>query len=372
MEVNSKKRALSSLNSLAKQIDFEPDYQRGVVWRVAQQRNAIDSIFRGFYIPEVILREINSDKHKYEVIDGKQRFTSFLKFLNNEIKLKGTVYKDYDLTNMKYEDLPPEAKEVIDDYNISIAFIKATDEEIREMFTRLQEGSPLNPQEKRNAKKSDVKDFANELVKHPLFEIVAFNNNRGAFAEEASKYIYLELTKGEEKISQAKINDLYIDYAEELPIEIKNKVESVLDFLGNSFQEKSALKDVTMLKKGTLHALYLLTSELRDIMGDELDMYTMPFKDWFEEFESMRKEERLLDEQKPVFAKYNELIVSGTTDSESLLGRKEILLDVWTEFLIQSTIEKNKDLGNNVREKTKNIFDAQTKLIEVVNLIRVA
>lgn len=54
-----------------------------------------------------------------------------------------------------------------DHYQFNLVIIKqAEDAEIREMFCRLQNGKPLNSAEKRNAMKSDMRDFCAELSQH--------------------------------------------------------------------------------------------------------------------------------------------------------------------------------------------------------------
>lgn len=65
---------------------------------------------------------------------------------------------------------PATAKELI---------LEDTDEdEVREMFLRLQNGTTLKAQEKRNAMPGAMRDFIKGLVDHPFFGSCFFSNMR--------------------------------------------------------------------------------------------------------------------------------------------------------------------------------------------------
>ena len=64
--------------------DYEtrPPYQRKVVWPEWKQKALMDSLFRRYYIPSIVLREviIDDNQSKWEVVDGQQRITSVQNF----------------------------------------------------------------------------------------------------------------------------------------------------------------------------------------------------------------------------------------------------------------------------------------------------
>jgi uncharacterized protein with ParB-like and HNH nuclease domain len=73
---------------------MSPPYQRGDVWGPIRQRNLIQSILRGIPIPSIITNDRSKSgtwsedlMWKMAVIDGKQRLTAILKFLNNELRV---------------------------------------------------------------------------------------------------------------------------------------------------------------------------------------------------------------------------------------------------------------------------------------------
>lgn len=152
-----------------------PPYQRKAVWSTANQRALLDSIFRGYYIPRLVLRQVTVGEGavKFEVIDGQQRITVVQRFFNNELSLPKTL-RDIrgDLTGMYYDDLPDDVKNFINyvnyDVDLVIGIEDPYDEEHQaiatEIFRRLQEGESLTYMEKAHARLSSL--VRNFLVKY--------------------------------------------------------------------------------------------------------------------------------------------------------------------------------------------------------------
>lgn len=74
---------------------LDAPYQRGVVWGKKRQRNLIRSLCLGVPIPAIIVNDRfnarwkGEDGHAIAVIDGKQRCTAILRFLDNELDVPG-------------------------------------------------------------------------------------------------------------------------------------------------------------------------------------------------------------------------------------------------------------------------------------------
>lgn len=60
-------------------IDLNPSYQRDVVWSNKDSVQLIDSILRGIPLPSVIF--LQGEDGKYQIVDGKQRVTTILRFI---------------------------------------------------------------------------------------------------------------------------------------------------------------------------------------------------------------------------------------------------------------------------------------------------
>lgn len=137
-------------------ICMDPSFQRNFVWGSRQMSELIESVIIGIPLPLIYLAE--SQNGKLVVVDGRQRLTTFIRFLNNEFKLKGLrILKD--LNGCSFKDL--ENNEAfskyatgIEDFQLVVQIIKyPTPDKVRfDIFDRVNRGgTPLNKQEMRNA-----------------------------------------------------------------------------------------------------------------------------------------------------------------------------------------------------------------------------
>ncbi|NQX16435.1 DUF262 domain-containing protein [Rathayibacter sp. VKM Ac-2857] len=63
-----------------KKLNLTPSYQRGDVWRISDRQALIESILRGIPLPSIILLRTGGTAPN-DVVDGKQRLTSILRFV---------------------------------------------------------------------------------------------------------------------------------------------------------------------------------------------------------------------------------------------------------------------------------------------------
>ena len=73
--------------------------------------------------------------------------------------------------------------EIFDTYSLDVVIVTDAqeaehEEEVRDMFLRLQNGTTLKAQEKRNAMGGAMRDFVKSVAAHPLFERSKFSNAR--------------------------------------------------------------------------------------------------------------------------------------------------------------------------------------------------
>ena len=139
-----------------KEIIIRPEYQRLFRWSNEQRSRLIESILLGLPIPPIFL--IENDDGVLELIDGLQRTSSVLQFLDNnaigqpELRLEGCdIIKS--LNGLTFHDLPTSLRLKLKRSPIRATIINKSGDPIvkYEMFKRLNTGgSLLSAQEIRN------------------------------------------------------------------------------------------------------------------------------------------------------------------------------------------------------------------------------
>ena len=102
-----------------KRLELRPDFQRNEVWSKSAQIMLIDTIIKGIPIPKIYIKSIMNNGNTYRVvIDGQQRLTAILKFVQNELPL-GKPY-DGEYVGKKFNELPDDLQNEILRYKIEI------------------------------------------------------------------------------------------------------------------------------------------------------------------------------------------------------------------------------------------------------------
>ncbi len=141
-------------------LELRPDFQRNEVWSKAAQIMLIDTILKDIPIPKIYIKSVIREQQTYRiVVDGQQRLTSVLKFVNNELPLNSPYSGEYQ--DLYFKDLPENIQNNILRYKIDINEIfNPTDDEIRDLYSRVNKYTvQLNKQELRRA------DFPGDFIK---------------------------------------------------------------------------------------------------------------------------------------------------------------------------------------------------------------
>lgn len=140
----------------ASRIDFSPYFQRKYVWDSEKASYFIESILLGTEIPPIVLFD---DGKKNEVIDGRQRYETIKRFLENRLPLDINGLKSLtSLDGKYYSELPDEIKASFNNTKIRVLQFSIVNEPSltseqedkvkKEIFTRYNSGIiALKPQE---------------------------------------------------------------------------------------------------------------------------------------------------------------------------------------------------------------------------------
>lgn len=160
------------------QVDLNPSYQREVVWPEQKMIGLIQSLFLNYHVPPVLFAiTVNENGEElHTCIDGKQRCTSILNFMDGKIPFVSPHTKEkywYSMYGTKKRGLQlPEALKR--KFNLSklssVEYRDITDMQQRDIFQRVQLGVSLSSAEKLQAIPGPWPTWVVELIKKYVLE----------------------------------------------------------------------------------------------------------------------------------------------------------------------------------------------------------
>lgn len=173
-----------SVNSFKKrfekgEINFDNPIQRGIVWNKNMSSLYIHSLLYNILIyqkPFLISKKENG----WDVLDGKQRGTTLIEYINNKFQLSGLKEEPEIILNGEvipvngkyFKQLPEEFQMKILDFQIDIAMLEEAPTKVEALFfERSNSGkamAKIDLARSRNVSIGDVK----EIAKHPIFSVM--------------------------------------------------------------------------------------------------------------------------------------------------------------------------------------------------------
>lgn len=137
--------------------DYMPSYQRNYVWDDEKATYFIESIFLGTEIPPLVYyKTVTDEAIRNEVIDGRQRYQSILRFINGDLRLRKNglqrlgeveelVGKNFDELTPHYQNLFKETRIRVIEFRFVTEHTTEEEERLkREIFQRYNTGiTPL-------------------------------------------------------------------------------------------------------------------------------------------------------------------------------------------------------------------------------------
>lgn len=228
-------------------LDLTPKFQRRGVWTTGARSFFIDTLLRLMPVPPIYIRVTQSDTRKRwvrEIIDGQQRISCVLDFLDGKYRLSRTLAGPW--AGKTFDLLTLEEQQRIETYTFSSElFHGISDHEVLEIFARLNTYSvPLNAQELRNGR---YFGFFKESVYRLAYEHLEFWRRHNIFSERnIARMLEVELTS-ELVIAQIdgmqdkkkSIDKFYRKYDEQYPEQKLNerRFRSVIDTVNECFSD---------------------------------------------------------------------------------------------------------------------------------------
>jgi len=349
MSVNKQPWPIATVYSIKDRVNTNPDYQRPPVWSRAQKQLLIDTILRGYDIPMLYWRQTGSRPDRFDVVDGQQRLRAIWEFVEGSFRLPENAdpVDGQGIAGCRCDNLPFDLKIRFDMYPLDIVVLSELDEdEVREMFLRLQNGTSLKAQEKRNAFPGRMRDFVKEVAQHRFFSSVAFSNSRYAHDLVAAQMVCIELEGGPANVKNSDLNRMYMTHKDfDSGSREAKSVRKKLDFLSDIFPEKAP-----ELERFNVIALYCVVSEL-------LSLYAVAeikpqMQTWFIEFERQRREQaqKPEDQGDPEWITYKDRISHSTDAADSIKYRMQFMLKHLLLFF-QSLPRKDSQRGFTQEQK---------------------
>ena len=213
------------LFAIRDQIDPDPPYQRISVWNLEKKRLFIDSVLNKVDIPKIYLHELprsnnGSQRHRYSIIDGKQRILALWEFMSNKIRLAND-FEFFDVPEVRaggatYDQLLakfPVLRGRFDSFDVPIVIVRAENERVVEdLFSRLNVAVPLSAPEYRNALGGPLPLAIRRLAKERLLgRYVTISKARYQHFDLAAKFLYLTRYKGFNSTKKENLNRFVTD-----------------------------------------------------------------------------------------------------------------------------------------------------------------
>jgi hypothetical protein len=333
-------------------INFSPDYQRpGGIWATEKQQNFIDSILNGYDIPKMYLNGLGgNDKFHYAVIDGKQRMQCLLDFMESRFPLGSSFQIDQALyqhikspapkANEFYKEFSEEWKEALKSINLDVVIIddiEGIEDLVEDLFSRLNNGVPLNVTEKRHALPGVMSKYVHEVSQAAFFtEFLPIPNTRFKHEEIAIKIIKMAIISdhGARPVCDFKSSSLDKivkngrNYTVTQLEPIKKRVTAFLSLGTKLFEKNDSLLKSHSLIPGYLAFAHEITAHYGH---PNLTQQLKKFFPWFENERVMNNQNQNDEEMDSDLAAYTELVGQGTTSLRNMEDRVEIL----TKFFLR-------------------------------------
>ena len=321
---------------------LKPPYQRKPVWTKNQRAYLIDSILKGYHLPEVYVHRVTDLKGKtiYNIVDGQQRIRAILDFVNDKYSLSEDETPEYGDQN--FSDLPESIKTDFWGKSIYVREISnASDEEVRELFKRMNKNVvALNSQELRHATYSgDFITLMEELSDDPFWtenKVVGPTEVRRMNDVQYISELFVSMINGVQDKSKD-LEKFYEVYEEDFPskAEWKDKFLAVKQFIAEILPN---LGETRWKNKPDLYTLFMVLNNILGkkkaftISATKKDQLSKKLNDFSSEVASAVTIKGSLNKSAKDVRAYANTVIKATSDKNTRIAREKILAKLISSF----------------------------------------
>ena len=219
MKIKQHNWTISKLVADRPSINLNPTWQRGAAWKDQRKVLLIDSILRGMDIPKVYLRKLPvNSAHKHDAVDGQQRIRAIWEFragvfaLNHPDPLP--AIGGHAIQGLKFSQLRKNLRDQFDAFQVSVAEITSADnDEITNLFARLQLGVALNPAELRNAMLAPARHIIDSIATgHAFFASTRIPDTRYKRQDYVAHVFAMVVYKGLKNIKAPDLKKMVLEF----------------------------------------------------------------------------------------------------------------------------------------------------------------
>lgn len=340
LEISNNGWSLKQYQKMTRNGKLRFDYaiqRAGGQWNQEQQSYLVHSVASNFPVPPiytVVYDERNEETDEIipvrYVLDGKQRLTTLFAYLNNEfstiesidpIYIEGT---SFEIGGKTFDELDGDVQDAILAKTLTAYTIKgeyATDEEIEDLFFRMNNGTQLSKQQQAKAKMGIAwAERLQELSEHVVVtEFSAFSKAQVNGEKHISAILQAMMMLDNydyKNVSEKVIAEYSTTFKEdeENKLVLFDKVKNAMEYLERVLEEKEKV----LMKK--VHFPMMLTTSVSAI---EIGIDVVDFKNWLPIFkEEFKKKEEETPTETSLSTNYFVYTGKGSTDREKADGRK--------------------------------------------------
>lgn len=266
MEITRSSFTISEIRDMwqRRELIVNKNYQRSSsVWPDSARTYFIDTILNRYVFPKVYFYQVFDKARKKvvrEIVDGQQRLTTVLSFLNDEFRLSNRSLK---FQGKLFSELDEDLQQQFLTYSVEVDIIHSAEQsDLLAMFTRMNAyTAPLNSAEKRHAEFEGIfKWFIIEATGEIGPRLVEFNilTPKQAIRMHDAEFLTelaIVLKDGIVDKSERSLTGIYKEYDKDFPDEeiFRSRIHEFMRILEIEF---APLKNTFITKSYVCHSLF--------------------------------------------------------------------------------------------------------------------